>query len=356
MREAVERLVAQGGRLEPEHALWLYREAHLSDLRRWASAVRGRFHPPHQASYLIMRIINYTNICVARCDYCAFYRLPQDAAGYVLTLPQIFAKIDEMLAVGGDFAGFNGGFHPRLRLSWYQDLFRAIRHRYGNTIEFYGLTVSELMYIAKQERLSVFEAAQALALAGVRWITGGGAEILTNAFRARHSPQKFTADQFMEAQEEIIRAGLNTTATMVIGFDESCEERVEHLLRVRELQDRTSGLFSFLSWTYKPENTALGGQELPAKEYWRHLAVSRLFLDNIRHIRSSVLTQNEAALEGLHYGANDFDIPLEDQVTQLAGGTIEGDVGKVLAACRAAGFEPVYRAMASTHAPVGGLP
>ncbi|MCB1050105.1 MAG: radical SAM protein [Acidobacteria bacterium] len=350
MREQINQKVHNQERISEQEALWLYQKAEMQDLRQWATTVRNRFHPPNQATYLVMRIINYTNICVALCDYCAFYRLPKSPEGYVLSQQQIFDKIEELVGLGGDFVGFNGGFNPKLKIEWYEELFSKIRARFGDSVEFYGLTVAELMYIAKLSRLDYETAAGRLKAAGVRWITGGGAEILTNAFRERHSPQKYTADDYMDAQAAIIRAGLNTTATMVIGFDETLEERVEHLSRVRKLQDETNGLFSLLSWTYKPDNTELGGQELGPEAYWRHLAISRLFLDNVRHIRTSVLTQNENALHGLHYGADDFDVPIEDQVTQLAGATINRDVQAVLAACRKEGFEPHYRFIAKNPA------
>ena len=344
LKEQIHEKITTGQRISEDEALYLYKHAELSDLKNWGTQVRARFHAPDKATYLIMRIINYTNVCVALCDYCAFYRLPNSPEGYVLSRDQIFEKIDEIIGLGGDFVGFNGGFNPKLNIDWYATLFQDIRKRFGEAIEFYGLTVAELMYVAKQSRMSFFDTAQTLKEAGNHWITGGGAEVLTNEFRLRHSPQKYSADEFIEAQEAIIRAGVQTTGTMVIGFDETFEERVEHLARVRALQDRTDGgLFSFLSWSYKPEHTRLGGTELSREAYWRHLAVSRIFLDNIRHIRTSVLTQNENALRGLHFGADDFDIPFEDEVTQKAGATINKDLSAIIKACRAEGFEPQFR-------------
>ncbi len=347
MRERIAAKVEKGKRITDEDAFYLYTQADLDDLRIWATRVRARYHDPQKATYIIMRIINYTNICVAKCDYCSFYTLPRSDDGYVLNMDQIFQKIEEIRELGGDFVGFNGGFNPRLKLDWYQNTFRTIREKYGDTVEFYALTVAELMYVAKLCRLSYGETSRAFKEVGVRWITGGGAEILTNDFRKRHSPLKYTADDFIRAQEEILRAGLHSTATMVIGFDETIEERIEHLHRVRALQERTDGgLFSFLSWTYKPWNNALGGGEVKGDDYLRHLAVSRLYLDNIRHIRTSVLTQNDNALTGLHYGADDFDIPLEDEVTEKAGAVIVRDVDAILGQARREGFRPVFRPMA----------
>ena len=357
MRETIAAKVDAGIRLSDEDALYLYTEAAMEDLRAWATQVRNRKHAPNQATYLIMRIINYTNVCVAKCDYCSFYRLPKSPEGYVTPREQVFAKIDEILELGGDFVAFNGGFNPRLKLDWYENTFRSIRDRYGDSIEFFALTVAEMMYVAKLCRLTYRDVCLALKDAGVRWITGGGAEILTNGFRERHSPQKYTADDYLYAQEEILRAGLQSTATMVIGFDETMDERVEHLRQVRELQDRTNGgLFSFLSWTYKPWHNELGGDEIAPEAYLRHLAVTRLYLDNFHHIRTSVLTQNDNALHGLHYGANDFDIPLEDEVTEMAGAVIDRNISAILAQSRQEGFEPVFRHMAGAPQPRERVP
>lgn len=331
--------------MSPADAERLWREASDDDLRRMATGVRARFHPPDRCTYLIMRIVNYTNVCVAQCDYCAFYRLPGQAGGYVLSREQVFAKIDELLAMGGDLAGFNGGFNPHLPLDYYCELFAALRERYRGRLEFYALTIAEFLYLADHARLSLAEAAARLQSAGVGWITGGGAEILTEGFRRRHSRFKYGVDEYFAAQRAVLEAGMRTTATMVIGFDETLAERVEHLERTRAFQDETGGLASFLCWTYKPQGTALGGGEVSTREYLRHLALCRLYLDNIPRIRTSVLTQNAGALEGLRYGADDFDLPVEDEVTQSAGATISLDFAGLLDRARALGYTPVYRSM-----------
>ena len=344
---AIGERVAAGERLNAADAARLWREASDAQLRRWAATARARFHPPDRCTYLIMRIINYTNVCVAQCDYCAFYALPGKPEGYVLEREQVFAKIDELLKLGGDLAGFNGGFHPHLTLDYYCDLFAAIRARYGERLEFYALTVAEFLYLADRAKLGLEQTALRLKAAGVRWITGGGAEILTEDFRRRHSKFKYTVEDFFAAQRAILKAGLRTTATMVIGFDESLEERIEHLERVREFQDETGGLASFLCWTYKPFGTKLGGAEVSRREYLRHLALCRLYLDNVERLRTSVLTQNENALEGLLWGADDFDLPIEDEVTQKAGAVIDLDFESLLARVRALGLTPEYRRAAA---------
>jgi cyclic dehypoxanthinyl futalosine synthase len=330
-------------RISADDARWLWANASDQELRRLASDVRARYHASSACTYMVMRIINYTNVCVAQCDYCAFYRLPGQPDGYVLTQEQVFNKLDELLALGGDLAAFNGGFNPHLPLAYYCDLFAAIRARYGDKLEFYALTIAEFMYLADHARLDYAAAAQKFKDAGVRWITGGGSEILTEDFRRRHSKFKYTVAQYFEAQAAIVHAGLHTTATMVIGFDESIEERIEHLERTRRFQDETGGLASFLCWTYKPYFTQIGGIEIGTDEYLRHLALSRIYLDNIPRIRTSVLTQNERALEGLLYGADDFDLPIEDEVTQKAGATISLQFDRILDVARDLGFTPAYR-------------
>ena len=347
----VRRKVERGERITTADALWLWKNASDEELQELASIVRARFHEPQSCTYMLMRIVNYTNVCVAQCDYCAFYKLPGQEGGYVLSQEAVFAKLDELLELGGDLAAFNGGFNPHLPLSYYCELFAAIRARYGDKLEFYALTIAEFMYLADHAKLSYAETAERFKDAGVRWITGGGSEILTEDFRKRHSKFKYTVAQYFEAQAAIVASGLKTTATMVIGFDETIAERLEHLERTRQFQDETGGLASFLCWTYKPYFTQIGGIEITTGEYLRHLALSRIYLDNVPRIRTSVLTQNERALEGLLYGADDFDLPVEDEVTQKAGATINLQFEKVLQVARELGFTPTYRHVAGVSAP-----
>jgi cyclic dehypoxanthinyl futalosine synthase len=335
-------------RITTEEAARLWRDASDDELKALAQGVRARWHEPDKATYMIMRIVNYTNVCVAQCDYCAFYVLPNRPGGYVLERNEVFAKIDDLLAVGGDLVGFNGGFNPKLPLDYYCDLFASVRERYGERVEFYALTVAEFVFLADRAGLSFADAAARLRDAGVHWVTGGGSEILTEDFRKRHAKWKYTVADYFAAQRAIVESGMRTTATMVIGFDETLDERLEHLERTRAFQDAClrdgyDGLFSFLCWTYKPYGTALGGQEVSAHEYWRHIALSRIFLDNVRHVRTSVLTQNEDAFRALDYGADDFDLPIEDEVTQKAGARVDLDLEGLLGIPRRLGYRVEYR-------------
>jgi cyclic dehypoxanthinyl futalosine synthase len=339
----IERKIVDHAPIDRREAAALWREADDALLSELASSVRARFHAPDRATWLMMAIVNYTNVCVARCDYCAFYRLPKQEGAYLLTLEQVCARIDALVAHGGDLVSFNGGFHPKLRLSDYAALFQAVRERYPS-LEFYEMTVAEFMYSCKASRLSYAEGAKVLYDSGTRWVTGGGAEILDDGFRQRHSPLKYTVEDYYDAQRAILEGGMGSTATMVIGFDESLDERLNHLERLRIFQAEVRGaLPSFLCWTYKPWNTELGGAELSERQYLRWLAISRIYLDNIENIRTSVLTRNEGAMRGLRFGANDFDLPTEDEVTQKAGATISHDFAHLLDAARAEGFEPIHR-------------
>jgi cyclic dehypoxanthinyl futalosine synthase len=340
--------IEAGGRIGVDDAAVLWRQADDEELRRLGQIARARWHRPSHATYMVMRIVNYTNVCVAQCDYCAFYVLPNAKGGYVLSREDVFAKIDELEGLGGDLVGFNGGFNPRLPLDYYADLFRAVRERYGERVEFYALTVAEFVYLADRAGLAYPEAAARLREAGVHWITGGGSEILTEDFRSRHAKFKYTVRDYLEAQRAIVESGMRTTATMVIGFDETLAERLEHLQRTRDFQDGCladgyDGLFSFLCWTYKPYGTAFGGSEIAPREYWRHIALSRIFLDNVKHVRTSVLTQNEEAFRALDYGADDFDLPIEDEVTQKAGARIDLDLERLLDVPRGLGYTVEYR-------------
>lgn len=352
MIEAIREKCGSGQRISRREAEWLYTYADNAVLEDLATLVRNRFHQANTATYIMMAIVNYTNICVAKCDYCAFYRLPHQSGSYLLNFDEVCAKIDELVSFGGSLVAFNGGFHPRLKISDYANLFQKIHARYGQSLAFFEMTVAEFMFSCKLSKMSYQEGARELKAAGTRWITGGGAEILDDAFRKRHSPGKYTVNDYFSAQRAILEEGIGSTATMVIGFDETIDERLNHLEALRSFQHSVDGaLTSFLCWTYKPWNNELGGRETSLEDYLRWLAISRIFLDNFVHIRTSVLTKNEGAMAGLRFGANDFDLPTEDEVTQRAGAVITHEFNKVLAAARAEGFEPILRRPFGCHDP-----
>ncbi|MBP6217200.1 MAG: radical SAM protein [Oligoflexales bacterium] len=343
MIETISQKIALKSGISVKEATWLYKHASLDQLSQLATQAKALWHKPDQASYLVMAIVNYTNICVARCDYCAFYKLPHEKGGYLLSEEELFAKIDQLLAFGGTLVSFNGGFHPKLRLEHYAAMFEAIHKRYPN-LTFFEMTVAEFMFSCKLSKLSYQQGAELLRRSGTNWVTGGGAEILDDSFRKRHSPGKFRVDDYYTAQKAILEAGLGSTATMVIGFDESLEERFNHLQKLRNFQASSPrALPSFLCWTYKPYHTELGGTEISRDEYLRWLAICRIYLHNFKHIRTSVLTQNEEGLLGLRYGADDFDLPVEDEVTEKAGAKISHDFKAILNYAQNLGFEAQYR-------------
>jgi cyclic dehypoxanthinyl futalosine synthase len=239
MFEAIENKIDRGVRLTQGEARDLYQCADLPTLSRLATKVRNRFNAPNEATYLIMAIVNYTNVCVAKCDYCSFYKLPHEAGTYLLSLDEVCTKIDQLRSFGGTLVGFNGGFHPKLRIHDYAELFAGIHERYPD-MAFFEMTVAEFMFSCKVSKLTYEEGAEILKTAGTTWITGGGAEILDDRFRLRHSPGKYKVSDYFAAQRAILNAGMGSTATMVIGFDESTDERFSHLEALRNFQD-TSG-------------------------------------------------------------------------------------------------------------------
>lgn len=341
--QALRNRVQSGGRIERADAEWLFTEGSDALLQALSGMVRARFHPADRATWLKMAIINYTNVCVARCDYCAFYRMPGQAGTYLLDFDQVCERIEGTRALGATMVGFNGGFHPDLRVSDYCSLFQGVRARYPDMC-FYEMTVAEFIFVSRRSKMSYAEAATRFAESGTRWITGGGSEVLDDAFRLRHSPGKYKVEEYYAAQKAVLDAGMGSTATMVVGFDETLAERMNHLERLRRFQDEEGGrLASFLCWTFMPDHTDLGGQAIPVQEYLRWLAICRIYLDNFVHIRTSVLTRNELALQGLRYGANDFDLPTEDEVTQKAGAVISHRFEEILNAAHDLGIRTVHR-------------
>ena len=325
---AVDRLLAEiadGRRCEPEEALLLFRAGRLIDLGLAADMVRRRLHPEPIVTYIVDRNVNYTNICTARCSFCAFYRDPGDPEGYLHTRESLFEKFEETLALGGTGVLMQGGHHPDLPIEWYEDLLRALTGRFP-TIHLHAFSPSEVQHIARVSRIPIDEVLRRLRDAGLRSIPGGGGEILVDEVRRKISPLKTMSDDWLGVMESAHALGLPTTATMMFGHVESYADRVEHLRRVREVQDRSlgrggRGFTAFISWTYKADNTALGGREATSGEYLRTQAITRLFFDDIPNIQSSWVTQGkEIGQVALRFGANDMgSIMIEENVVKAAG-------------------------------------
>ena len=323
--EAILEAAAGGCRLAAPEALMLFREASLLDLGLAADLARRRLHPEPVVTYIVDRNVNYTNICVARCSFCAFYRDPGDPEGYLHTRDSLFAKIEETLALGGTGILMQGGHHPDLPIDWYEGLVRAIRERFP-ALHIHAFSPSEIEHIGRVSGLDVEEVLRRLKEAGLHSIPGGGGEILVDEVRRRISPLKTLSADWLRVMETAHRLGLPTTATMMFGHVESYADRVAHLEKIRAVQDRSlaageRGFTAFISWTYKTENTALGGHEVSSAEYLRTQAISRLFLDNVPNIQSSWVTQGkEIGQVALKFGANDMgSTMIEENVVKAAG-------------------------------------
>ncbi len=250
-----------GERLSGEEALHLYREAPPGLLGRLADAIRASKHPGRVVTYIIDRNVNYTNVCVAKCRFCAFYRQVGSSEGYVLGFEDVFRKIDETMEVGGGQLLLQGGHNPDLPLAWYEDLFRAIKARYP-TFKLHALSPPEVIHLSRLSQLSVAQVLARLIAAGLDSVPGGGAEILVDRVRKLlHCHGKATADEWLDVMRHAHRAGLRTTSTMMYGTVETDEERIEHMMRLRALQDETGGFTAFIAWSYQPEHTELGGTE-----------------------------------------------------------------------------------------------
>ncbi len=333
-----------GARISEEEALALLESRELLKVGRAAAAARQRLVPGGDITFVIDRNVNYTNFCITGCDFCAFHRPLGSDEGYLLSREEIFAKIDETVKLGGTGIMMQGGLHPKLGIDYYEELFGAIKERYDITI--HSLSPPEIYHIAKVSRLPLDEAVARLRDAGLDSLPGGGAEILVNGVRRRLSPKKIDADTWLSVMRAAHEAGLKSTATMMFGSVETLADRVEHLRRVRELQDETGGFRAFIPWTFQETNTELEGTASSSGiDYLMTLAVSRIYLDNVPSIQASWVTQGlKVAQVSLMFGANDMgSTMIEENVVAAAGVSYRVGKDELVAAIRAAGRRPVQR-------------
>ncbi len=316
---AITQKIADGGRVSADEGLTLFREADLLTMGELAGAIRKKFHPERIVTFIVDRNINYTNICVNKCKFCAFYREADSPEAYVLSNEDIFRKIEETIALGGTQILMQGGVHPDLGIDYFEELFASIKSRFS--IQVHSLSPSEISYIARKARISIADALKRLKASGLDSIPGGGAEILVDRVREQVSPNKIRWRDWMDVMKEAHRLGMPTTATMMFGSLETREELVQHLVRLRDLQDETRGFTAFIPWTYQPGNTELGGRSATAVEYLKVLALSRIMLDNFTNIQASWVTQGaKIAQVALEFGANDFgSTMIEENVVAAAG-------------------------------------
>jgi cyclic dehypoxanthinyl futalosine synthase len=345
--KAVEDRILAGGRLNADEALQLYRHAPTYWLGRMADAVRARKHPDGQVTYIIDRNVNYTNVCVARCNFCAFYREVGSSEGYVLGFDEIFRKIEETRSLGGVQLLLQGGHNPDLPLTWYVDLFRAVKQKFPD-FKLHALSPPEVLHLSRMSKLPVPEVIQQLIAAGLDSIPGGGAEILVDRVRKLlNCYSKATADEWLDVMRHAHRAGLRTTATMMYGTVETDEDRLEHMLRLRSLQDETGGFTAFITWSYQPEHTERGGNEATGIEYLRTLAIARLVLDNFDNLQASWVTQGgKVGQLSLAFGANDMgSVMIEENVVRAAGASYCMDEVEIVRNVEDAGFVAKRRNM-----------
>ena len=346
--EILER-VLDGERLADDDALALLGSRDLVAVGRVANEIRNRKHDPSRISFIVDRNLNYTNVCVTDCDFCAFYRSPGDTReAYVLPKPVIFKKIEETLAIGGTGLLMQGGHHPDLGIDYYVDLFTSIKARYP--IHLHALSPPEVQHIARRSKLTIPDTLARLRDAGLDSLPGGGGEILVDRVRTIIAPKKTTSDEWLGVMREAHRLGMSTTATMMYGHVETLSERVEHMRRVRELQDQTGGFRAFISWTFQDDGNRLGAlvprETMPTSfDYLLTQAVSRIYLDNVPHIQSSWVTQGmKIGQVALGFGADDMgSVMMEENVVSAAGPTHRTSIDELVHLIRSLGKTPVQR-------------
>jgi cyclic dehypoxanthinyl futalosine synthase len=350
-RDALTEKVLSGERISPEDALTLYRWP-LEELGVLANARRDLAKAQSYegqgreiVTYIVDRNINYTNVCNVYCKFCAFYRTEKDEDHYVLSFEQVDEKLEELSAAGGVQVLMQGGHHPKLPFAWYLDLLRHIREKYPH-INIHGFSPPEFQHFAETFRMPLREVITQFKNAGLGSIPGGGGEILVDRVRQRISPLKCNSDQWLEVMQIAHEVGLKSSATMMFGHVETIEDRIEHLQRVREQQERSGGFTAFICWTFQPQHTVLKVERpTGVAEYLRTQALARIFLDNIENVQSSWVTQGPGIGQvALKYGANDFgSVMMEENVVSSAGTTFHLNAAEIERLIHQAGYEPRRR-------------
>jgi cyclic dehypoxanthinyl futalosine synthase len=307
-------------------------------------------HPGDEVTYIISRNINYTNVCVTACKFCAFYRPKRHGEAYVLSRETMAQKIQETVDVGGIEILLQGGLHPDLGIAWYEDLFRWVKATWSD-VALHALSPEEIHHICHVSGLDLRTVLQRLVAAGMDSLPGGGAEILDDEVRKRIAPLKCSTDEWLGCMQVAHELGLRSSATMMFGVGETTVHRVRHLQRLRDLQDRTGGFTAFICWSFVPDNTYVAPKGNTGADYLRTNALSRLFLDNIRNLQASWVTQGPGVAQAaLHMGCNDFgSVMLEENVVSAAGSTWRLTLQDLERNIREAGFVPVRRNMRYDH-------
>jgi cyclic dehypoxanthinyl futalosine synthase len=349
---------ADGGRVNPDEALLLYTDAPLHELGEAADAVRRRRYPDGIVTYIIDRNINYTNVCVTACKFCAFYRAPKHEQGWAHPLEEILRRCGEAVDLGATQVMLQGGHHPDFGVEYYERLFSAVKAAYPSLV-IHSIGPSEVLHMAKVSGVSIEEALRRIKAAGLDSIAGAGAEMLPDRPRRAIAPLKESGARWLEVMEIAHRLGIESTATMMMGTGETNAERIEHLRMIRDVQDRTGGFRSFIPWTYQPENNHLKGRtQATSLEYLRLIAVARLFFDNINHLQSSWLTTGKDVGQlSLFMGVDDLgSIMLEENVISSAGARHRSNLHELIGMIRSAGFIPAQRDTLYRHLAVHYTP
>jgi cyclic dehypoxanthinyl futalosine synthase len=352
-REHLCKRISEGVRITATEALSIWEETPLASLMYLADYARRRIHPGNRVGWMIDRNVNITNICFSQCRFCNFCRTPKSPDAYVTTDEEYDRKISELVALGGDQLLLQGGMNPALDLDFYTSLFSRLKRRWPG-LKLHALGPPEVVYLAAKEKMSYHEVLTALRDAGLDSLPGAGAEILSDRVRRIVSPAKATTAEWLGVMREAHRLNLPTSATMMFGHAETVPERIEHLIKLRELQDEKPaghyGFITFIAWPFMDRGTALAEKDgirskVTAAEYIRLVAISRLVLDNIPNLQSSILTVGkETAMISLHSGANDLgSVMIEENVVSAAGDPFRVDPGALKQIIRDAGFVPMRR-------------
>jgi cyclic dehypoxanthinyl futalosine synthase len=336
---------ADGGRISPEEALLLYTDAPLHPLGEAADSVRRRRYPDNVVTYLIDRNINYTNVCVTACKFCAFYRAPKHAEGWSHPIEEILRRCGEAVDLGATQVMLQGGHHPEYGVEYYEHLFSSVKAAYPQLV-IHSIGPSEILHMARVSGVGIDEAIRRIKAAGLDSIAGAGAEMLPDRPRRAIAPLKESGARWLEVMEVAHGLGVESTATMMMGTGETAAERIEHLRMIRDVQDRTGGFRSFIPWTYQPENNHLKGRtQATTLEYLRLVAVARLFFDTVPHLQSSWLTTGkDVGQVSLHMGVDDLgSIMLEENVISSAGARHRSNLHELIALIRSADRIPAQR-------------
>lgn len=329
-------------RLTSDEAISLLKNGDLIEIGKTADKIRQKKFG-NVTTFIIDRNINYTNICQNECKFCAFFKRKNQSGAYLLTYDEILEKVRETVEAGGTQVMIQGGLHPDLPLSYYEKMLQLIKKNFDITI--HSFTATEIQHFARLEGISILETLKRLQAAGLDSLPGGGAEILVDEVRKKISPKKIMTDDWLNIMKLAHSIGMKSTATMVIGFGETHEQRIEHMKKIRNLQDETGGFRAFITWTYQPKNTALGGKKINSWDYMKTLAMTRIFLDNIEHIQGSWVTQGERIGQlTLGFGADDLgSIMLEENVVKAAGTSFEMSTQKMVNLIKDTGKIPAQR-------------